>query len=122
MIMAVGFRSWLARPSLLRTLLVRLRLSVRLLRDPEVPLALKALPIAAAIYLASPLDFLPDVVPLLGQLDDVTVLLIGLEAFLKLAPTHLVDFHRRAMAGGRRYSPAPKAGNVIDAEFRRADK
>jgi uncharacterized membrane protein YkvA (DUF1232 family) len=119
--MATRFRRWLARPSLLRTLLVHVRLSLRLLRDPKVPLALKVLPIAAALYIASPLDFLPDVLPVLGQLDDFTVVLIALEAFLKLVPARLVDFHRDAMAQGRRYSPARDHGDIVDAEFHRVD-
>ena len=119
--MALRFGSWLTRPSLLRTLLSHVRLSLRLLRDPEVPVGLKALPIASVLYLVSPLDFLPDILPVVGQLDDFTVLLVGLEAFLKLVPTRLVNFHRGAMTEGRRYSPAPHQGDVIDAEFHRAD-
>jgi uncharacterized membrane protein YkvA (DUF1232 family) len=97
------------------------RLTVRLLREPGVPLLSKAFPVSAALYLISPLDFVPDFLPVLGQLDDLGVILIVLEAFLKLCPAGAVDFHRAAMAQGCKYSPRPWAGEVIDAEFRREE-
>ena len=111
--------SWLSAPSLLRTLVWHARLSVRLLREPRVPPLFKALPVAAALYVLFPLDFVPDVIPILGQLDDLGILVIGLESFVKRCPVEAVDFHRAAIAQGRKYSPMPLAGEVIDAEFRR---
>ena len=94
---------------------------MRLLRDPEVPLLVKAVPVLTAVYVVSPLDFVPDVLPIVGQLDDLGMILIALEGFLKLCPSSVVDFHRRAMAQGRKYSPAPHSGEIIDAEFRREE-
>ena len=107
--------------SLLRTLVSHLRLTVRLLREPGVPLLTKALPVLAALYVISPLDFMPDFLPVLGQLDDLGVILIALEAFMKLCPAAAVDFHRAAMAQGLKYCQMPSAGEVIDAEFRREE-
>lgn len=66
----------------------------RLLRDPRVPPATKLVPLASVIYLVWPLDLLTDAWPLLGQLDDLGVLLLGLRLFLRLAPAHLVADHR----------------------------
>jgi uncharacterized membrane protein YkvA (DUF1232 family) len=117
--MAPRVVSWLSRPSLLRTLVSHLRLSVRLLREPGVPLLLKALPAVAAIYVISPFDFVPDVLPIIGQIDDLGMIVIALQAFVKLCPTGAVDFHRAAMAERRKYYPMPSTGEVIDAEFRR---
>ena len=119
--MAARVTSWLSRPSLLRTLVSHVRLTVRLLREPGVPLLIKALPVLAALYVISPLDFVPDFLPVLGQLDDLGVILIALEAFLKLCPAGAVDFHRAAMAQGRKYYPMPLAGEVIDVEFSREE-
>jgi len=119
--MAARGSSWLSWPSLLRTLVSHVRLTARLLREPTVPLLTKALPLLAATYAISPLDLVPDVFPVLGQLDDLGVMLVALEAFLKWCPVGAVDFHRAAMAQGRRYCPMPLAGDVIDAEFRRED-
>jgi uncharacterized membrane protein YkvA (DUF1232 family) len=119
--MALRVTSWLSWPSLLRTLVSHLRLTMRLLREPGVPLLTKALPVLAALYVISPLDFVPDVLPVLGQLDDLGVILVVLEAFLKVCPAEAVDFHRAAMAQGRTYHPMPAAGEIIDAEFRREE-
>lgn len=129
--MAVRSSSWLSFPSLLRTLVTHARLSVRLLRDPAVPIGVKLLPVVAALYLLSPIDGMPDFIPVLGQLDDLGVLLLALESFLKLCPESVVTHHRAAMASGRPFSPAtvsrtsPDApdvpGPVIDAEFRHDD-
>ncbi len=111
--------SWLEKPGLLRTLLAQARLAFRLIREPAVPLLAKTVPALAAVYLIWPLDFLPDVLPVLGQLDDLGVVLAALEIFLRLCPPALAAFHRAALAAGRRYSPMPAQGVVIDAEFRR---
>jgi uncharacterized membrane protein YkvA (DUF1232 family) len=119
--MAARITSWLSWPSLLRTLASHARLTVRLLREPGVPLFTKALPILAALYVISPLDFVPDFLPVLGQLDDLGVILIALEGFLKVSPPGAVDFHRAALAQGRKYGPMPSGGEIIDAEFRREE-
>lgn len=75
----------------------------------------------AALYVISPLDFVPDVLPALGQLDDLGVILIALEVFPRLCPAEAVGFHRAAIAQGRTYYPMPPAGEIIDAEFHRED-
>ena len=119
--MAARVTSGLSWPSLLRALVSHVRLTVRLLREPGVPVLIKVLPFLAAFYVISPLDVVPDFLPVLGQLDDLGVILIAFEAFLKLCPAGAVDFHRAAMTQGRKYSPMPSAGQVIDAEFRREE-
>src|SRR5438874_2082894 len=72
----------------------RLRLVVRLLRDPRVPLYLKFIPFASLIYVVLPIDFIPDVIPVLGQLDDLGVVLLAIEAFFMMAPQDVVAEHR----------------------------
>ena len=119
--MSLRIRSWLSVPSLLRTLFSQVRLTVRLMREPGVPLHIKILPFLALLYVISPLDFVPDVLPVLGQLDDLSVVLIALEAFFRFCPQEAVDFHRAAMAQGRKYEPMPLTGEVINAEFHRED-
>lgn len=120
--MAVRTTSWLTRPGLLRTLLSHLRVALRLVRDPSVPWLVKAVPLLTGLYVISPLDFVPDLLPVVGQLDDLSIILLGLETFLKLCPASASAFHRDAIANGRPYSPmAPSSpsDNVIDAEYRR---
>jgi uncharacterized membrane protein YkvA (DUF1232 family) len=48
-------------------------LLLRLIKDPRVPTAEKALFGAAVVYVVSPLDFIPDVFPFIGQVDDLYV-------------------------------------------------
>ena len=54
------------------------RLAIRLLREPQVPLLAKAIPLLAGLYLVSPIDALPDIVPVLGQLDDISLIVAAL--------------------------------------------
>ena len=120
--MADRTTSWLTRPGLLRTVLSHLRLALRLLREPSVPLLAKAVPLLTGLYVISPLDFVPDLLPVVGQLDDLTIILVGLETFLRLCPVNASAFHRDAIAQGRPYSPmspVSPADEVIDAEYRR---
>ncbi len=43
------------------------------------------------VYLASPFDIIPDFIPLLGQLDDLLVLFLGLGVVLWLTPAHVIE-------------------------------
>jgi uncharacterized membrane protein YkvA (DUF1232 family) len=54
----------------------------RLLRDPRVPGRTKVLLGAVAAYLASPVDLVPDFIPLLGYLDDALLVAIVLDGLL----------------------------------------
>jgi len=119
--LAARVTSWLSRPQFLLTLLSHVRLAVRLLREPRVPILSKALPVLAGLYVISPLDFVPDFLPVLGQLDDLGVVLLALEGFTRLCPTEAVEFHRAAIAQGRKYDPMPPTSEVIDVEFRREE-
>jgi uncharacterized membrane protein YkvA (DUF1232 family) len=115
----MGTGSWLARPGLLRTLLAEARVAARLLREPSVPGLVKALPAAAALYLIWPLDILPDLLPGLGQLDDIGVVVAAVQGFIHLCPDAAARFHRAAVTAGRPYAPMPVARDgFIDAEFR----
>lgn len=50
----------------------------RLLRDPRVPTTEKALFLGAIVYVISPLDFIPDVLPFIGQVDDIYIVALTL--------------------------------------------
>jgi uncharacterized membrane protein YkvA (DUF1232 family) len=110
--------SWF-RPALLRTIWLQARLSWRLLREPQVPRTTKALIALPALYLVSPFDLLPDLVPIIGQLDDLGVLLLALQAFVSLCPAAAVMFHRRAIETGQMFRPMAPRDVVIDAEWHR---
>lgn len=54
------------------------RLAWNLSRDPDVPTARRAAVLASAAYLVSPIDAVPGFIPLVGQIDDVLVVLSGI--------------------------------------------
>ena len=77
-------------PGFFREVWQQARLVYYLLRDPAVPFYLKLLPFAAVIYLLWPIDIIADFVPVLGQLDDLTALLVSSKVFIELAPPQVV--------------------------------
>lgn len=92
------------------------RLAWYLIRSPEVPLYLKLLPALAVIYVLLPTDFIPDVFPVIGQLDDITALLVGTKVFIELAPQDVVAQYIRT---ARRDAPVATSeeGAVDDDEI-----
>lgn len=69
----------------------------RLLRDSRVPLPAKTVLPVVGLYLLMPLDVIPDFIPVLGQLDDLLVVALGLWLFLKLCPEGIVREHLRLL-------------------------
>ncbi|MHB0874422.1 MAG: YkvA family protein [Anaerolineae bacterium] len=99
---------------------LHLRLWWRLIVDPRVPEALKLLlPAAAVVYLLWPVDILTDIIPIVGQVDDVAVLLLALRFFESLVPRHIVEEHlQRLRRGDPARRPRQSEGDVIDGEYR----
>jgi uncharacterized membrane protein YkvA (DUF1232 family) len=117
--MAVRLSSWWMRPSLMGTLFADVRLAWRLMREPRVALVAKAVPALAALYVLSPLDLIPDVLPVLGQVDDLGILILSVKLFLRLCPPAATEFHTAAITSGRRFAPMAPADIVIDASYRK---
>ena len=69
----------------------------RLLKDASVPAAEKALFAAAIIYVISPIDFIPDVFPFIGQVDDLYVVALVLLRLINRTDASVV---RRHWSGG----------------------
>ncbi len=65
-------------------------------RDPRVPWYAKALALCIAGYALSPIDLIPDFIPVLGYLDDVILLPLGIWAVVKLIPPEVMAEHRAA--------------------------
>ena len=55
-------------------------------RDPRTPLAAKVLGIVVAGYALSPIDLIPDFVPVLGLLDDLLIVPAGIWLFVRMVP------------------------------------
>src|SRR3981081_634074 len=67
-------------------------------RDPRVPWYAKALALCVAGYALSPIDLIPDFVPVLGYLDDLVIVPLGILAVLRLLPPELMAENRAAAA------------------------
>ena len=65
----------------------------RLLKDSRVPMAEKALFAAAIVYVISPLDFIPDVFPFIGQVDDLYVVALVLLRLVNRSDESVVREH-----------------------------
>jgi uncharacterized membrane protein YkvA (DUF1232 family) len=65
----------------------------RLLKDVRVPTAEKALFLAAIVYVISPLDFIPDVFPFIGQVDDLYVVALVLLRLVNRSDESVVRQH-----------------------------
>ena len=79
--------------SFFREVIQQVKLAYYLLLDPRVHPLTKIIPLVAAGYLLLPTDVIPDVIPILGQVDDVVVLMLGLRLFFEFAPPTVVQEH-----------------------------
>jgi uncharacterized membrane protein YkvA (DUF1232 family) len=80
--------------------------------DPRVPWYAKAAAAAVAACALSPIDLIPDFVPVLGYLDDLLIVPLGILLAVKLIPADLmVEF--RAVAGAQERRPVSRAGAAV---------
>ena len=95
------------------------RLALRLLKDKRVSTGVKLLiPGLALGYLLFPADLLPDVLPVLGQLDDVALLALGMKFFIDMCPPGIVQQHRNNLDGRNASASSGTDGSVVDADYR----
>jgi uncharacterized membrane protein YkvA (DUF1232 family) len=70
-----------------------------LITDKRVPRRAKLLPLALIPYLASPIDIVPDFIPVLGYMDDVAIVLAVLALTIRFTPRPVIeDLFRLAAA------------------------
>lgn len=83
-------------------------------RDPRVPWYAKALAVCVAGYALSPVDLIPDFIPVLGYLDDVVIVPLGVLAVIKLIPPDVMAEYRAAAAlNGNKPVSRTTAGVII---------
>jgi uncharacterized membrane protein YkvA (DUF1232 family) len=81
-------------------------------RDPRTPWHAKAVAIAVAFYAISPIDLIPDFIPILGYLDDLIIVPLGIMLAVRLVPVDLMaEFRHAAVERGR--IPAHWAGAAV---------
>jgi len=72
-------------------------------RDPRVPWYAKLVAAAVAAYALSPIDLIPDFIPVVGHLDDVIIVPLGLWLAIRLIPPAvLAELRDRAATQGNR--------------------
>ena len=81
----------------LRQLVGPARLALRLIRDARVPIYAKVVLALGVLYAITPIDLVPDWIPVLGQLDDIGMAAGALALFVKLSPPEVVEEHQRAL-------------------------
>ena len=65
-------------------------------RDPRTPWCAKAVAIGVVAYALSPIDLIPDFIPVLGQLDELIILPLGIWLVVRLIPPGVMNEHRAA--------------------------
>ncbi|TIU34515.1 MAG: DUF1232 domain-containing protein [Mesorhizobium sp.] len=80
-------------------------------RDPRVPWYAKATAGAVAAYALSPIDLIPDFIPVVGYLDDLLIVPLGIMLAVKLVPPDLMQEFRAEAA--RRARPGSRAGLIF---------
>lgn len=83
-------------------------------RDPRTPWAVRLLALAVAAYALSPIDLIPDFIPVLGYLDDLMLVPLGIYLVIKLMPPALLAENRAraAMLSSRPVSAAGAAAII----------
>jgi uncharacterized membrane protein YkvA (DUF1232 family) len=88
--------SWPERARKLKQDVVAVALAMR---DPRVPWYAKAIGAFIVAYALSPIDLIPDFIPVIGYLDDLVLVPLGLLLMLRLIPAEVLAEHRAAAAG-----------------------
>jgi uncharacterized membrane protein YkvA (DUF1232 family) len=81
-------------------------------RDPRLPWPAKAVCAVAAAYALSPIDLIPDFIPVLGLLDELVLLPLALWLALRMIPSDLAA-ELRAEAAGRAGRPVSRTAAVL---------
>lgn len=88
------------------------RLLWRVIRDERAPRLVRYGLMGLAAYLALPIDVVPDWIPMLGQIDDLVVLTVGVRTLLRRVPESMLREH---WSGERHVLEALLGRAVIDA-------
>ncbi len=81
-------------------------------RNPDTPWALRVLALAVAAYALSPIDLIPDFIPVLGYLDDLLIVPLGLWLVIRFLPAHVLA-SSRARAAVVLERPRSKLGAIV---------
>jgi uncharacterized membrane protein YkvA (DUF1232 family) len=77
----------------------------KLFKHPQTPRAAKIVAIVVLAYLVSPIDLIPDFIPVLGQLDDLVIVPLGIALVTRLTPKPLWEARMREAEASREKLP-----------------
>lgn len=83
-------------------------------RDSRVPWYVKIVALAVAAYALSPIDLIPDFIPIIGYLDDLIIVPLGIMIVVRMIPPELMqEFRSEAMAARNRPVSRVAAGMFL---------
>jgi uncharacterized membrane protein YkvA (DUF1232 family) len=89
-----------------RTLKIDIIAIARAARDPRTQWLARVVALLVVAYAASPIDLIPDFIPVLGLLDDLIILPLGIALVLRLIPKDVMAEHRAVVAEREHLSPS----------------
>jgi uncharacterized membrane protein YkvA (DUF1232 family) len=75
----------------IKRFLEQFRVIRRALWHPEVPWYAKAVAGCAVLYVVSPIQLIPNFIPIIGQMDDVLVVSLGIRFLRRCVPPHILE-------------------------------
>jgi uncharacterized membrane protein YkvA (DUF1232 family) len=86
-------------------------------RDPRTPWYAKVAAILVIAYALSPIDLIPDFIPVLGYLDDLIIVPLGIFIAIKLIPADIMASAREKAASSEQALPTGTAWGIIIVVF-----
>jgi len=71
----------------------KISLAGSLISDGRIPIAPRIIALVLVLYIASPIDLIPDFIPVIGYLDDILIVLVGAGLLLRSVPRHILEEH-----------------------------
>ena len=71
----------------------KISLAGSLFRDRRIGVAPRLIAFGLVLYIASPIDLLPDFIPVIGYFDDILIVLVGAGLLLRSIPHHIIEEH-----------------------------
>ncbi|MEO1544913.1 MAG: YkvA family protein [Pseudomonadota bacterium] len=97
-----------------RQMMVEIKTLISALRDPATPWLPRTVMFLVVAYAVSPIDLIPDVIPVVGMLDEVFLIPLGIQLTTSLMPTGLMEQHRsQAATGGSQLPQGFKTGAAV---------
>lgn len=82
-------------------------------RDPRVPWYAKVVAACVAAYALSPIDLIPDFIPVIGYLDDLILVPLGIALAIRLIPPALFEEHRANASARIANRPVSRIGALV---------